>query len=309
MDRPRGGAGVGRDPADGRAGSERSGAGFWRSSHEADAQRLTLALPDASQCAWRLMRGSSRRRLTLMSQATEVLIVDVDTGIDDALALLYALAPNACAARRRVDGGGKRQSGGRNPQQPGGSRARRIGGHSRVAGRGGPAVERRGGRPPRPRRERPRPRGSAGPARARAFRARRRRDSRRGARARRPADPRRHRPAHQHRARRHARARAAEPGQAVRHHGRRLSGAGQRDAMRRVQHLARPGGGAHRLPRLRRRRRRAGRRRRARRDAQDDIRRKGRRRIAVRARGCAPRAQFCASSRTRRASISSGWRR
>ena len=200
--------------------------------------------------------------------------VDVDTGIDDAFALLYACAETGPRPRRRLDRGRQREPRQRHAQHPRGVEARRPRRRSGVRGRtvsAGARAERRAGGP---RTGRPRLCEPARSGGARRNRPRRRCARRRGARERRADDPRRHGAAHQHRARRHARARVASPRQAVRHHGRRLRRPRQRHAERGVQHLARPGGGAHLLSRLRRSGRRARHRGRPRRDAEDDDRRR-----------------------------------
>ena len=213
-----------------------------------------------------------------MSHSSEPLVIDVDTGIDDALALLYA-----CAALEAQIVGVSTVVG--NVGLDAATRNTRavlaLAGRSDIPVWPGAAIPLSAASADArtcARRERPRlrrPRRAAGAPRARP---RRRRDRRRSPCPCRPARPRRDRPSHQCRARGHARTRAAEPRQAIRHHGRRLCGRRQCDAERRVQHLARSRGGAHRVSRFRRRRRAAGRRR-PRRDAQDHIRRGRRRRL------------------------------
>ena len=78
-----------------------------------------------------------------------------------------------------------------------------------------------------------------------------RRDPRGGAGARGRVGPGRDRAAHQYRRRVGARSRAAAPAEALRLDGRGVSRVGQRHAGGRVQHLARSGSGAHRVSRVR----------------------------------------------------------
>ena len=173
----------------------------------------------------------------------------------------------------------------RDAQHPGGSQACRARRHPRLAGRADRAVDLGQGRERDPRQDRPRP---CGPARARGASPsapRSRRHHRLRARTRGASHPVRHRAIDQYRARADARARAAAPRQAVRHHGRRLCRARQCHAGGRIQHLARSRGGADRLSLVRRRGRGAGDRDRPRRHPQDDHRRKRSRRDRVAHRG------------------------
>ena len=208
-----------------------------------------------------------------MSEQPEPLIIDVDTGIDDAFALLYACAQTQARILgvSTVVGNVSLAAATRNtravlalagradiPVWPGAATAiaNAVRDASEIHGETGlgHAVL-------------PEPERSAAGVACGGF------DHRRGAFACRAACSLRGGAAHQYRARRHARARAAAPRQALRHHGRGLCRFRKCDALRRIQHLARSGGGAHRLSRFRRRWRSASDRDRSRRHAQDDHRR------------------------------------
>ena len=164
-----------------------------------------------------------RRGLTHMTDHSEPLVLDVDTGIDDAFALLYACAHNASANPRRLHGRRQRFPRGRDAQHASGSRPCGAGGHPGLAGRGDRDLDCSERRERDSRRDRPRPCGFAGARRSSPRRAARRGyDHRRGARAFRAPHPVRGGAIDEYRARGDARARTAAPRQAVRHHGRRL---------------------------------------------------------------------------------------
>ena len=264
----------------GRSCTRRNCAGVRRRPHASvwPAPTALTAAGSASENRRRKQAGIRPARaeahlMAPMSHEPENLFVDVDTGIDDAFALLYACAEtearlvgvstvvgnvslaNATRNTRAVLALVGRSDvpvspGAAFPLAPEPNDARAVHGATGLGHANLPE-------PPEPADLRPC----------------RRRDRRRGRRPCRTARSRRHRAAHQHRARGDARARAAAPRQALRHHGRGLRGSRQRDAERGVQHLARPGGGADRVPRLRRTGRRAGRGDRPRRDPQGHDRR------------------------------------
>ena len=210
-----------------------------------------------------------------MTEHSEPLVIDVDTGIDDAFALLYACAHDEAQILgvSTVVGNVSLAAATRNtravlalagradiPVWPGAATAISIAVRDASEIHGATGL----GHAILP---------DPDEAAAGIAAARRGFDHRRGARALRAPHPVRDGAVDEYRARRDARARTAAPRQAVRHHGRRLFRFGKRDAFGRVQHLARSRGRAHRLSRFRRGGRSAGDRGRPRRHPQDDHRR------------------------------------
>ena len=233
-----------------------------------------------------------------MTKQRQPIVVDVDTGIDDAFGLLYLCAQPGVeiVGVSSVCGNVGLKAATRNTRA-----VMALAGRADVPvwpGARRPARRPARRRQHRPRRERPRLRRTARAAkrRTRARRRGRRRSSRRRARMRANSSwsPPGRSPISRSRCMREPQLpRLVE---ALRHHGRRLSRSGQRHAGGRVQHLARSGSGARRVSRLSRRGRRADDRRRPRRHAQDaDQTARSRSSRASAARACRVGPRYCGS--------------
>ena len=116
-----------------------------------------------------------------MSEPADPLVIDVDTGIDDAFALLYACAHDETQILGVSTVVGNVSACGRDAQHARRSRACGAGGYPGLAGRGGGDLDRGEGRERNPRRDRPRPCGPAPARRAAACAACGGFDHRRGA--------------------------------------------------------------------------------------------------------------------------------